>query len=70
VAFESLALDEVVAFTAAGNARSRRVMEKLRMEPIPVTFEHPAVPVGNPLRTHVLYRLTRDTWKREHTASG
>ncbi|MCJ2086057.1 GNAT family N-acetyltransferase [Methylobacterium sp. E-005] len=45
----------VVAFTAAGNTRSRAVMERIDMVPAG-TFSHPAVPEG-PLRTHVLYRL-------------
>jgi RimJ/RimL family protein N-acetyltransferase len=45
----------VVAYTAAGNARSRAVMERLGMAPAG-TFPHPAVPEG-PLRDHVLYRL-------------
>jgi hypothetical protein len=26
------------------------------------TFEHPRVPEGDPLRTHVVYRLARDPW--------
>lgn len=52
------ALDELVAITAVRNARSRRVMEKLGMTHDPAeNFEHPGVPVGSPLREHVLYRL-------------
>jgi RimJ/RimL family protein N-acetyltransferase len=47
----------VVAFTAAGNGRSRALMERLGMRPAG-TFPHPAVPEG-PLRAHVLYRLDR-----------
>ena len=54
----------VVAFTAAGNARSRAVMERLGMMPSG-TFPHPAVPEG-PLRAHVLYRL--DCADREDAA--
>lgn len=50
----------IVAFTATGNHRSRRVMEKLGMTDNPADdFEHPRVPEGHPLRPHVLYRLTR-----------
>ncbi|MCJ2064445.1 GNAT family N-acetyltransferase [Methylobacterium sp. J-088] len=45
----------VVAYTAAGNDRSRAVMERLGMVPAG-TFPHPAVPDG-PLRLHRLYRL-------------
>jgi RimJ/RimL family protein N-acetyltransferase len=56
--FLRVGLDEVVAITTPGNARSLRVMERLGMRASPgETFEHPRVPVGNPLRTHVLYRL-------------
>jgi len=25
-------------------------------------FEHPSLPVGHPLRPHVLYRLSRAAW--------
>ncbi|WP_342108344.1 GNAT family N-acetyltransferase [Methylobacterium sp. SI9] len=52
---ERCGIGAVVAFTAAGNARSRAVMERLGMVPAG-TFPHPAVPEG-PLREHVLYRL-------------
>ncbi len=48
-------IDAVVALTAAGNRRSRGVMERLGMT-FAGTFDHPAVPDG-PLREHVLYRL-------------
>jgi ribosomal-protein-alanine N-acetyltransferase len=41
----------IVAFTATGNHRSRRVMEKLGMTHNPADdFDHPRVPEGNPLR--------------------
>ena len=56
--FGPLGLDEVVSFTAAGNLRSRRVMEKLGMTHAPGDdFEHPSLAVGHPLRRHVLYRV-------------
>ncbi|KAB1073515.1 GNAT family N-acetyltransferase [Methylobacterium planeticum] len=49
----------VVAFTAAGNAPSRRVMERLGMTRDPAEdFDHPALAADDPLRRHVLYRLT------------
>jgi RimJ/RimL family protein N-acetyltransferase len=55
--FERLGLAEIVAFTAAGNARSRRVMEKIGMTHDPADdFEHPSLPAGHRLRRHVLYR--------------
>jgi RimJ/RimL family protein N-acetyltransferase len=56
--FESLGLKEIVAMTAAGNERSRRVMAKLGMTHDPADdFDHPDVDAGHPLRRHVLYRL-------------
>jgi RimJ/RimL family protein N-acetyltransferase len=56
--FGSLALSEVVSFTAVGNRRSRAVMERLRMSHDPAEdFDHPTLPVDHPLRRHVLYRL-------------
>ena len=40
--------------------RSRAVMERLGMTRSPADdFEHPKLPVGHPLRRHVLYRLRR-----------
>ena len=58
--FERLRLDVIVACTAQSNTRSRRVMERLGMVHSPAeTFEHPLVPAGDPLRLHVVYRLSR-----------
>jgi RimJ/RimL family protein N-acetyltransferase len=59
-AFGTLSLDEIVSMTTAGNAPSRRVMEKLGMTYDPADdFDHPALPPGHPLRRSVLYRLRR-----------
>lgn len=69
--FEALGLDEIVAFTAQGNRRSRAVMERLGMrESAAEAFEHPAVPQGHPVRPHVLYRLPRAQWQAGGTAGG
>lgn len=58
--FEALGLDEVVSFTAAGNLRSRRVMEKIGMLHDPADdFDHPDLADGHRLRRHVLYRMAR-----------
>jgi RimJ/RimL family protein N-acetyltransferase len=55
---ERLGLAEIVTFTATGNARSRRVMEKLGMTYDPADdFDHPSLPPGHRLRRHVLYRI-------------
>ena len=58
--FGALGLDEIVSFTAAGNARSRRVMEKLgKTHDAADDFEHPGLAPGHALRRHVLYRIRR-----------
>jgi ribosomal-protein-alanine N-acetyltransferase len=60
--FTELGLDEIVSFTTTANVRSQRVMQKLGMTRDPsCDFEHPNVPVGNPVRPHVLYRLAAPT---------
>jgi RimJ/RimL family protein N-acetyltransferase len=56
-AFEAMELPELVSFTAVGNERSWRVMERLGMRR-DGEFDHPRVPDGHPLRRHVLYRLS------------
>ena len=64
--FDALALEEIVSFTTHGNARSRRVMERLGMRRDPSDdFENPNLPEGDALRPHVLYRLDRATWQRD-----
>jgi ribosomal-protein-alanine N-acetyltransferase len=56
--FERLALDEIVAFTAAGNTRSRAVMDRIGMERSSSDdFAHPSLAEDHPLRHHVLYRV-------------
>ena len=56
--FEDLGLEELVSFTAVGNARSRAVMRRLGTTHDPAEdFDHPRVPEGDPARRHVLYRL-------------
>lgn len=56
-AFRTLQLPELVSFTAADNARSRRLMERLGMVRDPEgDFLHPRLPEHHPLRPHVLYR--------------
>jgi RimJ/RimL family protein N-acetyltransferase len=60
VAFDGLGLDEVVSFTALTNVRSQAVMRRIGMTRDPADdFDHPALPVGSPLRRHVLYRISR-----------
>lgn len=62
-AFNKLELDEVVSFTVIDNKKSRRVMEKIGLHHSELdTFDHPRIEQGSPLRRHVLYRLTRNTY--------
>lgn len=56
-AFEKLKLAELVSFTAAGNGRSRRLMERLEFTRNEAEdFLHPSLAADSPLRLHVLYR--------------
>jgi RimJ/RimL family protein N-acetyltransferase len=62
-AFEELGLPSLVAFTASGNARSRRVMQRLGMVHDPAEdFHHPRLTSGHPLSSHVLYRADAAAW--------
>ncbi|MDB5316056.1 MAG: N-acetyltransferase YnaD [Rhodospirillales bacterium] len=54
--FGPLGLNEIVAFTAPANEPSWRLMEKLGMR-ADGRFEHPRLPVGDPKREHLLYRI-------------
>jgi 3-dehydroquinate dehydratase/shikimate dehydrogenase len=65
--FQRLKLDEIVAFTAVANARSRNVMEKIYMHrSIDDDFDHPQLALDDPLRRHVLYRIRRTDWESYH----
>ncbi len=69
VAFERLALPEVVSFTALANLRSRAVMERIGMHNTNQDFEYPGITEGHPLSLHCLYRITRAQWS-ENEALG
>ncbi len=56
--FARLSLPEIVSYTAVGNSRSRRVMERLGMRRDPAEdFVHPLLGARHPLGSHVLYRI-------------
>jgi RimJ/RimL family protein N-acetyltransferase len=58
-AFDQAMLKEVVAFTPVDNIRSKAVMTRLGMKYDPSSdFDHPRVPEGHKLRSHVLYRIS------------
>ncbi len=63
--FRKMDLDEVVAFSVAGNRRSRAVMERPGMTHDPADdFDDPGEAVDSPLASLVLYRLRREDWTR------
>ncbi|HEX5149364.1 MAG TPA: GNAT family N-acetyltransferase [Candidatus Limnocylindrales bacterium] len=63
--FDHLGLTEIVSFTVPTNTRSRAVMERLGMTRDPADdFDHPRLPPGHPIRHHVLYRLSREDWRK------
>lgn len=57
-AFTTLNMSRLVSFTAPVNEPSWRVMERIGMVRVG-TFEHPRIPSGHPLRSHLLYEVTR-----------
>jgi RimJ/RimL family protein N-acetyltransferase len=57
----TLGLPEIVAFTDPANHRSLAVMTRIGMQRYPERdFEHPAMPVGHPLRAQWLYAARRE----------
>jgi RimJ/RimL family protein N-acetyltransferase len=61
--FHELALPKIVAFTAARNLPSRRVMARLGMLRDPAEdFLHPELQPSDPLAPHVLYRTDLALW--------
>lgn len=63
--FETLKLDEIVAFTTVQNMRSRSVMERIGMHyDSKDDFDHPKLPKGHKLSRHVLYRLQLNEWQK------
>ncbi len=66
--FETIGLGEIVSFTSTTNLRSQAVMRKIGMHRDAADdFEHPRVAEGDPLKHHVVYRLSASEW--EQTAS-
>jgi RimJ/RimL family protein N-acetyltransferase len=58
--FSKAKLEEIVSFTTPQNIRSIRLMERLGFErDLDGDFDHPALPLGSPLRRHILYRKKR-----------
>jgi ribosomal-protein-alanine N-acetyltransferase len=60
--FGEAGLTEIVSFTTSANHRSRAVMERIGMSHDPEDdFDYPGMPMGHPLRPHVLYRIAAPT---------
>nr|WP_205756120.1 GNAT family N-acetyltransferase [Labrenzia sp. 011] len=63
--FETIGLDEIVAFTIPDNAPSQNVMRRLGMtRDHEGDFLHPSIPEHHPFAPHILYRLGRTAWNR------
>lgn len=61
-AFETLALSEVIAFTAVINQPSQKVMQRLGMIDTQENFYHPMLNADHELAEHVLYKIKREKW--------
>lgn len=68
-AFTELNLDEIISFAVVANVKSRHVMEKIGLHHSEADdFDHPTLEENSPLRRHVLYRLTRDNYLKNHAS--
>lgn len=63
-AFNQLALDRVVAFTAMQNRKSFTLMQRLKMQEI-ARFAHPALPADHILSKHRLCEIGADQFKNQ-----
>lgn len=62
-AFRELKIPEIVSFTAEGNAKSVKVMQKIGLRHNENDdFDHQKLDDTNPLKRHVLYRLNRQEY--------
>jgi RimJ/RimL family protein N-acetyltransferase len=66
-AFNVLGLKELVSFTVVGNIASRRVMEKIGLHhDVKDDFYHPKLSRDHPLCRHVLYRISKLGYAKQH----
>lgn len=63
-AFEQLALEHVVAFTAELNTPSQKVMQRLNMQWV-TKFSHPKLEANHPLAQHCLYKISQQDHKKK-----
>lgn len=66
-AFETLELDEVVAFTAVMNKHSQLIMQRIGMTDTQANFYHPMLDSNHRLAEHVLYKITWQEWQNHHS---
>jgi len=63
--FETVGLEEIVAFTIPANEPSQKVMTRIGMtRDEDGDFLHPSLPPDHPFALHVLYRLKRSSWSK------
>jgi RimJ/RimL family protein N-acetyltransferase len=66
-AFARASIESVMAYTAASNAASRRVMEKLGLTYRPEeNFTHPTLPDDDLRKNRVVYRIGAADWLARH----
>lgn len=64
-AFQTLSMEEIVSFTTKTNVRSENLMKKLGMSYRQEDdFMHPNIPSSSPLCSHVLYRMSKETFQK------
>jgi RimJ/RimL family protein N-acetyltransferase len=63
VAFNGVALAEIWSFTAVLNEPSQAVMRRIGLTEFAL-FDHPRIPVGHPLRPHVMFHLANPAGPR------
>jgi len=62
-AFRELKIPEIVSFTAEGNAKSIKVMQKIGLRHnANDDFDHPKLDNTSQLKRHVLYRLSKEEY--------
>ena len=70
-AFNTLGLDEVVAFTSLNNKGSLPVMNQGGMTDTGLNFMHSDINKSSNLCEHVLYKITRTVWwTNKHYVKG
>lgn len=65
--FKDVGLNEIVSTTSLLNMRSIAVMERLGMVR-DQTFDHPNIRINDPLRRHVLFRMSQQRWTHQGTS--